>query len=94
MPPATVVRVVLAVLCRPRLWAVAVRQALSLARPGWWRQAPFLPVPPAGYVRFRLVTAYGGAGDAGARSSASVADDVVAYLGWCRVWGDHGSASR
>src|SRR5690606_34734013 len=33
---------VLAVLARPSLWAVALRQARVLARPGWWRRRPFL----------------------------------------------------
>ncbi|MDT8341702.1 MAG: hypothetical protein RQ751_09345 [Longimicrobiales bacterium] len=26
---------------------------------GWWRRAPFLPLPPAGYLRWRNETAYG-----------------------------------
>lgn len=68
-----------AVLPHPRLWPSAVAVVLRLARPGWWRQWPPLPLPPAGYWRFRLVTAYGG--DGRARLSSQ---DVVAYLLWCR----------
>jgi hypothetical protein len=67
-----------AVARRPGLWPVALRQAWRLAPDGWWRRAPRLPVPPAEYVRFRLVTQYGDAGH------AMEPDDVVAYLAWCR----------
>ena len=70
-------RAVLAVLRRPGLWPTALGQALRLARPGWWKRPPFLPVPDPDYVRFRMQTAYGSAGspDPG---------DLVAYLNWCR----------
>lgn len=81
---AVMVAVVLAVLARPRLWTVALRQIQRLARPGWWRRAPLLPIPPAGYLHFRLVTAYGG--DGSPSSPRSAAADVVAYLEWCRSW--------
>ena len=67
-----------AVVVRPRLWATAVRQLGALAAPGWWRARPRLPLPAPGYLRFRMVTAYG---DPDARPDA---DDVVSYLGWCR----------
>jgi hypothetical protein len=67
-----------AVLVRPSLWGVAVAQALRLARPGWWRRRPFLPVPDDDYLRFRLQTAYG---DPGHEPEPA---DVVAYLRWCR----------
>jgi hypothetical protein len=63
----------------PGLWPTAVRQALVLAEPGWWRRAPFLPLPAPGYLRFRLQTAYGGAGD-----RAPEPDDLVTWLRWCR----------
>jgi hypothetical protein len=69
-----------AVLGRPRLWLTAIRQVLVLAKPGWWRSAPFLPLPDEDYLRFRLQTMYGGTA---ARAEAT---DVVAYLEWCRVW--------
>ena len=73
-------RVIGAVLRRPRLWPVAIRQLFVLARPGWWGRPPFLPVPPADYLRFRMVTAYG---DAHRRPDPH---DVVVYLEWCREW--------
>jgi hypothetical protein len=71
---------VLAVLARPRLWAVAVRQVLVLAPRGWWRRWPPLPLPYPAYLRFRLLTAYG------TTDHAPEPGDVVAYLGWCRDW--------
>ena len=71
------VRAGVAVLGRPGLWPTAVGQAVRLARPGWWRRAPFLPLPDPDYVRFRLQTAYGPHG-------SPAGDDLVAYLNWCR----------
>jgi hypothetical protein len=62
---------------RPDLWATAVRQAFRLASPGWWRRPPFLPVPDAGYLRFRLETQYGS-------DHEPEPGDVVTYLHWCR----------
>ncbi len=66
-----------AVLRRPDLWATALRQVRRLAAPGWWRRPPFLPLPDAGYLRFRLETQYG----SGHEPEAA---DVVTYLHWCR----------
>jgi hypothetical protein len=63
---------------RPMLWPVALRQWRRLTPPGWWRRAPFLPVPSRDYLRFRLLTQYGDS-----EASASGAD-VVNYLTWCR----------
>ena len=68
-----------AVLRRPGLWATAVRQVFVLAAPGWWRRRPFLPLPAPGYLRFRIQTAYGGAGDRPPDPA-----DLVTYLRWCR----------
>ena len=70
---------VAAVARRPSLWGTALRQAGVLAEPGWWRRPPFLPLPAPGYLRFRLQTAYGGAGD-----RAPEPADLVTYLRWCR----------
>ncbi|MDQ3943976.1 MAG: hypothetical protein M3357_02230 [Actinomycetota bacterium] len=78
------VRAGVAVLRRPGLWAVAGAQAWRLARPEWWRRRPFLPLPDPDYVRFRLMTAYGPDGE-------PTPEDVVAYLRWCR---DFGNATR
>lgn len=65
------------ILARPRLWPTALRQVRRLARPHWWRQSPYLPVPDREYLRFRMETQYGASGE-------PVAADIVAYLEWCR----------
>src|SRR5580693_1678872 len=69
-----------AVVPRPWLWWPALGALVRLARRGWWRRPPFLPLPGADYWRFRLVTALGGTGVEQSLSTA----DVVAYLQWCR----------
>jgi hypothetical protein len=79
IPVRSALRAGLAVGRRPALWPTAVRQAAVLAAPGWWRRAPFLPLPAPEYLRFRLQTAYGGSG-----RGAIEPDDVVSYLEWCR----------
>jgi len=66
-----------AVAQRPSLWGVAVSQTLRLARPRWWRTPPFLPLPDASYLQFRLETQYGSGRD-------PEPGDVVTYLHWCR----------
>ena len=63
---------------RPRLWPVALRQWRRTTPAGWWRRAPFLPVPSREYLRFRILTQYGDS-----ESDVSAAD-VVNYLAWCR----------
>lgn len=71
----------LAVAGRPRLWSTAWRQARRTARPGWWRRAPFLPVPGGEYLRFRTVTQYGDP------DHPPVPADVLNYLTWCKAQG-------
>lgn len=43
---------------------------------GWWRRPPFLPLPPAEYLAWRLHTAYG--------DSAAAPDlgELERYLRW------------
>lgn len=43
----------------PRVAADLVSMAWAMRRRGWYRHAPFLPVPPAEYLRWRMYTAYG-----------------------------------
>jgi hypothetical protein len=66
------------VLRRPRLWPTAARQFRRMTPRRWWRQRPFLPLPDAEYVRFRMETAYG-------RHGSPHVSDVVTYLEWCRA---------
>jgi hypothetical protein len=75
-----VISVAFAVLRHPSLWRTALRQARRLAAPGWWRRAPFLPLPSGDYLRFRMITQYGEV------DSPPVPADVLNYLAWCRDW--------
>jgi hypothetical protein len=65
------------VLARPYLWLTALRQAVRLARPNWWRRPPYLPVPDSDYLHFRLETQYG--------TAEPQPRDLVTYLEWCRA---------
>ena len=80
MKPVWLVRAAAALVVRPELWATAARQVLVLAVDGWWRRAPFLPLPDPAYLAFRLQTAYGDP------TRAPEPHDVVTYLSWCRAW--------
>ena len=63
----------LALVRRPRLWPAALR----LVPPRWWRRWPPIPLPPAGYRRFRTETMYG-------QDGRLDAEDLIRYLEWCR----------
>jgi len=73
-----------ALLRRPDLWRTAVRQGVRLAPRGWWRRPPFVPLPDRGYLRFRMVTAYGG--DGSLPAGQDPVEDLLGYLEWCRAW--------
>lgn len=64
----------------PDLWITGLRQMWRLRRSGWWRRAPFLPVPGRDYLAFRMSTAYG------SEPTPDAAHDLVTYLRWCRAW--------
>jgi len=84
-PRSVVVR---ALLARPDLWWTGLVVLKRLAPPEWWRGGSHLPLPHRAWWQFRMVTAYGRA-DAHPR-----ADDVIAYLEWCRSTGWRGRRSR
>ena len=69
-----------AVVRRPGLWFTAIRQLFRAVPSRWWTRSPFLPLPDAAYLRFRLETAYG----SGGRPRAA---DLVRYLEWARQAG-------
>jgi hypothetical protein len=71
-------RAVLAVAGRPGLWRTAVRQLFRLAPRGWWRRAPYLPIPDRNYLRFRLETQYGDP------DHPIEPRDLITYLRWCK----------
>jgi hypothetical protein len=57
--PRLALRLALRAAVRPALAADLLRVAWRFRARGWWRRPPFLPVPPAEYVRWRMYTAYG-----------------------------------
>lgn len=69
-----------ALVARPGLWMTAASQLKKLAPNGWWRRAPFLPVPDPSYFGFRLQTAYGDT------EEAPPVDGLVTYLEWIKDW--------
>lgn len=91
MSGRAIATIAVAVARRPSLWRVAIRQWSRTVPTRWWRRWPPLPVPTAEYIRFRLLTQYGGgAGPSGLAGTGSAetrrapsADDVVHYLAWC-----------
>ena len=63
-------------LLRPRLALALLRVAWRFRSRGWNVRFPFLPLPDATYIRWRMYTAYG---DYDAIPSA---DDVQRYARW------------
>lgn len=60
----------------PALGVALLRVAWRFRRRGWWRRAPFLPVPSLPYVRWRMHTAYG------EYDAVPPAEDVARYARW------------
>lgn len=75
---ASAVVYLVAVVPRPQLWLVAIRQARRLAPRRWWSTRPYMPMPSSAYLRFRSLTQYG---DENHRVEVA---DVVDYLLWCK----------
>ena len=69
-------RLALRAAVRPGLAAALLRVAWRFRMRGWWRQPPFLPLPPAEYVRWRMHTAYGD------EDAVPPAADVERYARW------------
>jgi hypothetical protein len=53
-----------------------VRVGWRFRRRGWYRRPPFIPLPDADYVRWRMHTAYGHDG------VVPPASDVIRYARW------------
>ena len=60
----------------PRLAAALVRVGWRFRRRDWYKRFPFLPLPAAEYVRWRMHTAYG------SDDAIPSADDVARYSLW------------
>ena len=52
-------RMALLALRRPWMVPTLLGTAWAFRARGWYRRPPFLPVPPADYMRWRMETAYG-----------------------------------
>lgn len=61
---------------RPRLAVALLRVAWRFRSRHWYRRFPFLPLPAAEYVRWRMHTAYGDS------DTVPPADDVIRYALW------------
>ena len=62
----------------PRLARDLLRALWAFRRRGWWRHAPFLPLPDPEYLRWRMYTAYAD------ENAVPPADDVVRFARWRR----------
>jgi hypothetical protein len=73
-------RLVLALTARslrsPSLGVTLLRVAWRFRKRGWYKAAPFLPLPPREYVRWRMYTAYGD------YDAVAPAEDVERYARW------------
>ena len=66
---------------RPRTGWALLRAAWRFRARGWYRRPPFLPLPPPGYITWRLQTAYGD------ESRLPEAGELQRYLDWIRRMG-------
>ena len=64
----------------PRVAADLVSLAWSMRRRDWFRRAPFLPLPPPEYVRWRMYTAYGD------EQAVPPVRDVLRFARWRRTF--------
>ncbi len=73
-----VLRLALRAALRPRLALDLLRLSWAFRARDWYRRPPFLPLPPAEYLRWRMYTAYGDEG------AVPPAEDVVRFATWRR----------
>lgn len=62
----------------PRVAVDLLCLAWAMRRRGWYRRAPFLPLPPPEYVAWRMYTAYGD------ESAVPPLRDVLRFARWRR----------
>jgi len=89
--PLTVFKLARPLVKRPDLWVTALRSYRTLVPRSWWRHRPYLPLPNAEWLHFRLVTAYGGSGVINNPSNnkpayARMSEDMILWLEWLRDW--------
>ncbi|HSJ06726.1 MAG TPA: hypothetical protein VK936_08490 [Longimicrobiales bacterium] len=71
----------------PGLLAPLVAAGWRFRARGWYRHAPFLPLPPADYVAWRLHTAYG------REDVVPPARELERYLRWSARMRKHGASA-
>jgi hypothetical protein len=76
---ALTVQLALRALINPRLAVDLLRVLWSFRARAWYRKPPFLPLPPATYVRWRMYTAYGD------ESAVPPVEDVIRFARWRRT---------
>jgi len=65
-------------LINPRLALDLLGTAWAFRARAWYRRAPFLPLPPREYLRWRMYTAYGD------EDAVPPAEDVIRFAEWRR----------
>ena len=63
-------------LAHPPTGVALLRTGWRFRRRGWYARVPFLPLPDATYVRWRMHTAYG------SDDFVPPAEDVIRYARW------------
>ena len=76
--PSLYLRLALRALVNPRLAVDLLRLMWSFRARHWHRHAPFLPLPPREYMRWRMFTAYGD------EDAVPPVTDVVHFARWRR----------
>jgi hypothetical protein len=71
-----VLRLVGIALRRPTIIPHLLGAAWAMRARGWFKRPPFLPLPPRGYVDWRMETAYGSA------DAHPPVEELVRYLAW------------
>ncbi|MGI9625863.1 MAG: hypothetical protein ACR2QM_03430 [Longimicrobiales bacterium] len=66
-------------LTRPWLLPVFLSAAWAFRSKDWFRRPPFLPLPSAAYLKWRMETAYGDG------ESEPPAEDFIRFLKWSRA---------
>ena len=73
-------RLTLRALVNPRVAADLLSLAWAMRRRGWIQHAPFLPLPPPEYLRWRMYTAYGD------EHAVPPLRDVLRFARWRRTF--------
>jgi hypothetical protein len=69
-------RLALRSLLNPALGVALLRICWRFRRRNWVARFPFLPVPPAGYLQWRMYTAYGD------DNAVPPVEDIIRYARW------------